>query len=349
MRRQELCPCEVLKSECSITFQNCDRFLLKSLFMKNLLLVICLLPIIVSAQAPTGFMYMPQKAKWSLFSFDVNAGYRWFFKEVNRPSQNDYLENKNDLAAPNSNMYGGVFYPAYRERSNVFNANVSFTPGQEQRTLSFGVGFLQNSYRFGRSLFDVQTTSIDTFQLEYSNGTTSPVILDSIWKDREYLHLEQRFVTLSSEYVFRTERSRLSGYAGLGAQFGISVNKTLGYSREQSWNYQYVDSQGNPILQNPTGYNTFGTPIYDDITIDRQSTELDAKRVFMIAPYIPIGVEFSPINRGVWYNGVCIELKGKIGSEFHLIKDAKTYIRPFYSVGIGLKYILPEKHVLHTH
>jgi len=315
--------------------------------MKTILIAFFLLPALSWSQNDQELDPTAQnQSDWRIASFDASAGYRWYWKNLSRTHAATLVKNQEELVASNSIFYTTYFYPGNgNNRSNSFEINLDLVPGNEKHRLSLGLSYLGYRSQSSSAIVDWSSTTIDTLQLDYGNGNTVPVYYDSIWSDQEVVQLQQKFVSLSGAYLFRTMISRVSGYIGVGSQFGISINREINYFRNQSWRPQYNNSEGTPIFPNSSPYGQYTAPLYNDYLIDSQIEVLESKTVFILTPFVPIGVEFRPFLRMPKWSGLCIEAKGKVGTEIHIANGVRPQYRPFYSAGIGLKYHLPVKFV----
>lgn len=311
--------------------------------MKNLLLVFVLLSFSSFSQSDYGLMIMHKEPSWSLYSFDVNAGYRWYRREVNRLSTNDLVKNSDELQNQSGSFYSHYWPFDNPNRSHFYEANVGFRTAKKNRFANFGVNYTNYSPQYGTSTIDYTATTIDTLSLVNSSGISTTILLDSVWIDRESIRLNQKVFSVKGEYVFRTQMSRLTGYAGFGGQIGVSLMRQMNYGRAQSWIRQYADTTGYPIFQNQFQLNTAGTYVWNETTIASETKEIKAKAVVVLTPYLPVGIEFSPFMNGRKLSSIRLELKGIVGAEFHIVKDVRTNIRPFYSASLGLKYVLRNR------
>lgn len=319
--------------------------MLKPLFMKSFLLVICLLPMTVISQSTenTNFSNLAIP-KWQLINVDVIGGFRVYGNRGSRLGLQHYLKDRDHLINSDENYYPSAIFSNGRVGS--FNAalNFGFSTGKQQREVRFGLNYSNYSTLWSQREIQSNATTKDSFELNFPNQEPSTVYLDSVWRDKEVLQFTQRFASVSAEYLVKTERTRVSGYAGFGAQLGVSIQQTIQYSRYQSYSYQYVDSNGYQVLQG-NYIGVFGSHgVYsNEIYIDGEHPTIDAKTAFLIAPYLPVGVEYVPFLNQKFLNRFGLELKGLIGAEFHMLRQAPIEMKPFYSINFGLKYHIPVK------
>lgn len=279
--------------------------------------------------------------KWRLFTLDANIGYRNYRGFRSGLSIDDFVKDKSQLAGSGSNSnytWNNYLSPNFNRLLNV-GANIGFKTRQRNRVVNFGVNYTQHSYRSGGTALDYQSTLIDSFQIVLSNGESTPVFIDSVWIDRELLSHEIGVLSVSAEYVARTSRGRVTGYAGFGGQLGISINREVSSYRYQAWETNYLDTNGNELFQTQQVWPS-SQQYSNENFIDGESKVLEGRTAFVLTPYIPIGVEYAPFIHGNWLGRISLEAKGTLGTEFLIIPGARTDIRPFYSLSFGLKYFI---------
>lgn len=310
--------------------------------MKSLLLSLCLISFAAYSQRAYDAM-LPETptSKWEIIHVDVLGGMRKYGSWGNKLGLQNFVKNPSDLVNSGSNFYPSTWFFQREGTASNFAVNLGFTTGRKQQEVRFGLNYSQYSTLWSQRVIDGNISVKDSFEVIYPNQAPATVYLDSVWVDQERLLFTQQFVFVSGEYIFQTERNRVSGYAGFGAQFGVSIQQDIDYSRYETYNYQYSDSNGNQVFQHTGIWPHAPYGAYTDVFyLEGEGRSIKAKTAFMLAPYVPIGVEYTPFLKRHFLRRFSVEAKGIIGLELHMLKQAPIEMKPFYSFNFGIKYFI---------
>lgn len=276
---------------------------------------------------------------------DLSLGSRNYADFGSEIGAEGFVKNKKELEGSDDKFYPYTPFAIGRGASTNFGLNVGFSTGKKRQEVRFGVNYSRYSMVLSENHITATSDHLDSFQVYYPDQGPSLVYLDSVWMDKERLYYTKQLVSLSGEYIFRTERSRFSGFAGFGAQLGVSVHQNIQYSRYQAYRYEYRDDDGYLAFPNYSSYAIWPQAPYaastNEIYLDGEHKALDAKMMFVFAPYLPIGIDYTPFYNRDFLSRFSIEAKGLIGTEFNMLSGAPVEINPFFGINWGVRYTLP--------
>ncbi len=293
--------------------------------MKSLIFVVFLLPFTLLSQ---------NEVSWKWQSFDAAVEYNVYSnsnlalnKFVKDPSQ---IVSNTPYFLPSNYLFGLNF------NSWNFSGSATLSTKKAHQFFSFGASYSSYTNQATSSFINGTRTVVDSFELVSQNSSTT-ILIDSVWSDNEFLTFRQHAVSIHAEYLIKTKRTRVSGSIGGGFRVGMTLTPEMRYSRYQSYRYRYTDTNGYEVLAPQFQVNS-GIPPYRETIIDSKRSSIESKSSLILTPYIPIQFEYTPFLHRNILSKISIQLRGKAGSEFQFISGAKTSIRPFFSVGLGLKY-----------
>ncbi len=225
-----------------------------------------------------------------------------------------------------------------------FKFNLGLTPFSKKknayrnnRELRLGIGFNFGSRR-SFNFYNTDFIAADTF---VSSNGNPPIYADSAFGSYHYYSENFYEFNINIAYLFKTDPSkRLYLYAGIGAEYGISMRYFLRYDNLETTELVYYD-EGNP----PSGdyYYYYGkysdNNDYDYSSSSTKTNMLNAAH--FVRAYIPLGINFRISTGNSFWQHMNVYSELNPGVEFQIVPNDRTYINPYWGVAlVGLSYRL---------
>ncbi len=280
---------------------------------------------------------------WRVSSFSISVGFSGVFMPNTISEYNDLknlVEDPDLLIDPagyNSNQYYSDFSGSFSPKISLGITPYSKKLGKyrDNRELRLGIGSnfgIRRSYNF----YKYEAIVVDTFQSVNGNPN---VYADSLIHTY-YSYNENIFdLNFSISYIFKTNtEKRVQLYAGVGAEYGISVSYYLTVDNYENQSLYYYNDGNKPDYESVSGYYPYY--YYGNEKYTSNTTKSNMKNAaHFVRAYIPMGINFRLSDHNSFFKHVNIYSEFSPGIEFMFVKNEDAYINPYMGVAIvGFSY-----------
>jgi hypothetical protein len=261
-------------------------------------------------------------------------------------TMNDYYGLKNTIEDPDilidPSGFGSESFFSDLGGNTRMKFNLGLTPFSKKkneyrhnRELRLGVGF-NSGIRRSFNFYKTDYIAADTF---VSSNGNRPIYADSAFGSYHIYNENFYEFNINIAYLFKTDPSRrLYLYAGLGAEYGISIRYFLRYENIETSEIVYYD-EANPPSGND--YYYYGKYTGDNgYTVNSSSTKTNMlNAAHFVRTYIPLGINFRISNGNSFWKHMNVYSEINPGLEFQIVPSDQTYVNPYWGVAlVGLSY-----------
>ncbi|MCF6171285.1 MAG: hypothetical protein L3J31_03975 [Bacteroidales bacterium] len=240
------------------------------------------------------------------------------------PSQYDTFNNYSDFGGNVSpKIYIGI--TPYSKKKGTYRTN---------RELRIGIGS-----NFGvRRYFDFYQSEsfvVDTFQSVNGNPD---IYADSVAQHAASYSENFFDLNVGISYLFKTDAAkRVHLYAGLGAEYGITLSYFVTVEQYESHSLSYYEQGKKPDEESAPYYYYYYGSEYNS-TYSSQKTNMKNAAHF-VRTFIPMGINFRISNNNSFFKHVNIFSELSPGVEFQIVPNDQTYVNPYFGVAlVGFVY-----------
>lgn len=175
------------------------------------------------------------------------------------------------------------------------------------------------SYELNGKLTAAQFTRIDTF---VSTQTGEMIFVDSIYTQNCYMNYSSKQLRLDLSYIYRTNpAARFSGFAGIGASVGTSLNSTTHIS--------LFENRGQrPLINSTYSYYSFGGSIQEIF---------ENKPNWGFSVFLPVGIDFKIAQKKSFWNNLHLFYETRPGISMTNIPDYGFLKGTSFQHSLGVK------------